>query len=194
MSVFPAAAIDSVMLLTLYFQFYLKREWANYSLRAKCGLFGFLLAQIIAKTWTWYTHTALHVIHLSPKVCPPHAMLSGSLSSSVPQPRRSRELVLRRPAGRHHPHGHRRTLRQHARLHDPAGAEEAQGESRLDWFVKRCVRNTRLTPCFGFFLPLRTQTMRASSRRPAASRSRPTSWPTTPTTCRLSHSLPVTMV
>jgi len=46
------------------------------------------------------------------------------------QPRRRRQLLLRCPAGRHHPHRLRRALRQHARLHDPSGAEETQGESR----------------------------------------------------------------
>lgn len=40
---------------------------------------------------------------------------------------------------------------------------------------------------------LRRRTTRAFSRRPGALQSRPTSWRTTPTTCRLLHSLHVTM-
>lgn len=44
------------------------------------------------------------------------------------------------------------------------------------------------------FLIARIQTTRASRRRHAASQNRPTSWPTTPTTCLPSHSSPVTTV
>lgn len=40
---------------------------------------------------------------------------------------------------------------------------------------------------------LRTQTTRASSKLPGALQNRPTFWHMTPTTCRLLHSLPVTM-
>ncbi len=54
-----------------------------------------------------------------------------------------------------------------------------------------CVENNLMT---SLLLLRRTQTMRAFSRLRGASQSRPTFWHMTPTTCRLLHSLPVTMV
>lgn len=50
------------------------------------------------------------------------------LTSVHPQPRGCWQHVLRCAAWGHHPDSHRWTVWQHAWLHDPAGAEKAEGE------------------------------------------------------------------
>jgi len=67
------------------------------------------------------------------------------------QPWRSRQLLLWRTARRHHPHRNRWAVRQHARLHDPATAQEAQGMSQthlpLRW-NQECFGNKNFMLCF----------------------------------------------
>lgn len=69
------------------------------------------------------------------------------------QPWRCRQLFLWRPAGWHHPHGHRWALWQHAWLHDPAGAEETQGKSEtglLVWAESEMPGTRKFHTCFFF--------------------------------------------